>query len=178
MIRHYEVGNLPINFSDRLDEGTFATIYKTTLRRKPAVVKCFKTHISKRKILQIAIKLRNLKHNNICRLRGYSIKPAALIFEYCVAHFEDEVSFNLSQFISVLNENEYFVWKDRLNYIKQATLGLNYLHKNGITHRDFKPANLLVSGEHPNISVKVTDFDEVVGIKETLLATMTINNSI
>lgn len=146
------------------------------MRKKPAVIKCFKTQLIKRKILQIAVQLRKLKHENLVKFKGYSLKPSAIVLEYCAAYIEDEVAHNLSQFISILNANEEFNWKERVDYIKQATLGLSYLHKNQITHRDFKPANMLVTGIYPNIHIKVTDFDDVVRVKETMISTMTIND--
>ena len=54
---------------------------------------------------------------------------------------EDDVAHNLSQLISLLNERDISIWRDRMEYISQATCGLNVLHQNNIVHRDFKPEN-------------------------------------
>ena len=175
-IKHCEVGNMPLNLSNKVGEGTAAMIYKFSLRNKDAAVKCFRQPISKRKILQVAVKLRELKHNNIVRFRGYSVKPSALFFEFCAVKVEDDVAHNLTQLISLLNELDIFIWRDRLEYISQATCGLNFLHRNNVVHRDFKPANLLVTGSLEKTIVKLADFDDVVILKETVVQTMTINS--
>ncbi|KAI9046957.1 hypothetical protein LZ554_009032 [Drepanopeziza brunnea f. sp. 'monogermtubi'] len=44
---------------------------------------------------------------------------------------------------------------DRLCLFKQLVQGLNYLHKNGIAHRDVKPENLLLTKDS---TLKITDF--------------------
>jgi serine/threonine protein kinase len=38
------------------------------------------------------------------------------------------------------------------DYIRQAALGLQHAHEQGMVHRDIKPANLLVAGAHPTAS--------------------------
>ena len=44
-----------------------------------------------------------------------------------------------------------------LQIIKQALEALNYLHQNGISHRDLKPDNLIVNPA--DLSVKLIDFN-------------------
>ena len=65
---------------------------------------------------------------NIIRFRGYSVRPSALIFEYCEVDLQDDVANNFRQLITVFNDNEHFVLSERINYITQATQGLHYLH--------------------------------------------------
>ena len=50
---------------------------------------------------------------------------------------------------------------------------MQFLRHNGICHRDFKPNNLLVSGSLNDVIIKVVDFDDVVAIKQTIMATVT-----
>ena len=60
-IKHCEVGNLPLNLSNKVGDGTSAIIYKFSLRNKDAAIKCFRKELSKIKILKVAIyKLREI----------------------------------------------------------------------------------------------------------------------
>lgn len=42
----------------------------------------------------------------------------------------------------------------------QLTSGLSYLHNEGITHRNVKPANILVASIEPQFNFKLADFSE------------------
>ena len=52
-------------------------------------------------------------------------------------------------------------------------LGLLEIHENGIQHRDFKPANILISEEAGHEIFKLTDF----GISKYSMATMQMNTT-
>lgn len=119
--------------------------------------------------------MRKLKHQNIARIRGFSYRPTCLIFEYCVVKIDEEDVHNLSQLINLRNENKEFDLNERLDYIMQACNGIQYLHENGIIHRDIKPVNMLVSNTNGKICLKLSDFDDVVVMKDTILSTTTSN---
>ena len=55
----------------------------------------------------------------------------------------------------------------------QCSKVLNYLHHQGVVHKDFKPINILVTGSLTNIQIKIADFDEMVSIKESIVSTIT-----
>ena len=175
IVKHCEVDSLPLNFGNKIDEGSSATIYFHTLQKKPAAVKVFKGIIAKKSLLQICAKLRQLKNDNIVRFRGYSIRPSAIFFEYCSVTVGEEIVHNLSQLMAVLNNLGEFFLHERLDFISQGLHGLNYLHQQNIIHRDFKPANLLIVGERGKICVKITDFDELFKVKNTITSTKTTN---
>jgi len=43
--------------------------------------------------------------------------------------------------------------------MQQVLLGVNFLHKIGIMHRDLKPGNILMcSPDSENLQIKLTDF--------------------
>ncbi|XP_065683295.1 interleukin-1 receptor-associated kinase 4-like, partial [Hydra vulgaris] len=172
----YEVFELPLNFSDKIGEGFSANIFKLSLRNKQTTVKVIKTQFSQRKIVSIATKIRQLKHKNIVKFKGYSIRPTALIFELCCLDISNNQVSSLSQLISHLNEENNFSFSQRLNFIHQSSNGIMYLHECGIIHRDIKPSNLLVTGTSKDIIIKVSDFDHFVDIKETIALTMTKQN--
>lgn len=48
-------------------------------------------------------------------------------------------------------------------YIRQALLGLEYLHNQGVIHRDIKGANMLVTKEG---NIKLADFDVAIHLNE------------
>ena len=58
--------------------------------------------------------------------------------------------------------------KERIDILLQSARGLQYIHDNNVIRKDFKPANLLVSGSRSTIIVKVADFDDIVEIKSTI----------
>ena len=175
-IGHCHVANMPLNLNDKIDEGTSAYIYKLKLRGKEAAVKLLKKQFSKLKILEVSIKLRKLNDANVIRFRGYSVRPSALLFEFCEVKLSDMSANNISQLITIFNENGHFVLSERLDLVHQAAKGLRYLHSHHIIHRDFKSANLLVTGNLENIVVKVADFDDLLLFKETIASTATCKN--
>ena len=176
-VGHYEVMSLPLNLTDKIDEGSSAHIYHYTLRNKAAAVKVFKSNIPAQKLLRIAAKLKELRHENVVRFRGYSSRPSAIFFEFCATPIGEDIAHNLCQLTAVLNSRGNFNLKQRLGYLSQALQGLNYLHSKNIVHQDFKPSNLLVHGNSAeDVTVKITDFDDIMLVKQTIKATFTGNH--
>ena len=178
-IKHCEVANIPLNVSNKIGEGSYAHVYKLRVRNKDAAVKILKTQLSKKKVLEVAIELRKLKHNNVVRFRGYSLRPSGFVFELCELEVDEEtVIYNVSQLVHFFNDNGHFNLLERFDMLLQGANGLQYLHRQNIVHKDFKPENCLVSGKLDNIVIKVSDFDEIVEIRNTITSTMTINKKL
>ena len=156
----------------KIGEGGSSIVYLHELDGKKVAIKHFRTLLTKRKTDKIVKKLLLLKHQNLIEFLGYSIEPSTLILEYCSVNIDGESASSVSQVLEIWNEDNKFVFADRLDMIKQATAGLQALHENDIVHKDFKPSNLLVTGTSDRIVVKVSDFDDFYEIKKTV-ATIT-----
>jgi len=149
------------------------------VRKKEAAIKIFKQPLQKKQVLEIAMKLRQLIHDNVVRFRGYSLRPSGLAFELCELTVTNDLTVNnVAELMDVFGENEYFNLKERLEILLQSAKGLQYLHNNSIIHKDFKPNNCLVTGTLDKMVVKVADFDDVFEIKNTVTATLTINRRV
>lgn len=93
--------------------------------------------------------LKNLKHENIVKYQGFIQKTHKLyiLLEYCSnGSLRDLIKL---QTTGCLNETL------AKNFVKQTLQGLQYLHDQGVIHRDIKAANLLL--DHNN-NVKLADF--------------------
>ena len=91
--------------------------------------------------------LRNLKHPNIVRYLGMEVSSTslAIFLEYIPGG-------SLKTVIDKFGRLEESVVR---SYARQVLLGLEYLHRNGIAHRDVKGANCLVANDGV---IKLADF--------------------
>jgi protein-serine/threonine kinase len=93
---------------------------------------------------------KSLNHPNIVKTTRLCIDHGRLnhVMEYC----SEGDLFNLMQKNYLMKEDRE---KDRLCLFKQLIQGINYLHSNGIAHRDIKLENLLITKDS---KLKITDF--------------------
>ncbi|KAI9296814.1 kinase-like protein [Neoconidiobolus thromboides FSU 785] len=99
---------------------------------------------------EIAI-FKKLHHRNVVKL--FEVLDAKgddmiyMMFEMCSKGPILNVQLN--------NEFEHFDLEKSRYYFKELTLGVEYLHENGIAHRDLKPDNLLIASDD---TLKIVDF--------------------
>lgn len=103
--------------------------------------------------------LKNLNHDNIVKYHGFIQKQHNLyiILEYC----------SLGSLKSLLTKNRRPLTEPEAQvYVKQTLCGLNYLHEQGVIHRDIKAANILLDSHN---TVKLADFGVSTMVNNTAM---------
>ena len=125
--------------------GTFGTVYEAINKitnEKVAIKKLRQKIDSWEKCMNQneVYFLRKLNHPNIIKLLEVireKNNDISLIFEYC--------DFNLYELINNYKRNQIPIPESKIkNIIYKITLGLSYIHSNGIMYRDLKQENILI----------------------------------
>lgn len=142
--------------SYKIGEGGFGSVYKGNLGDEPVAIKVLseKSVQGEKEFLAEIESLRNVKHENLVRLRGYSTSEnnKALVYDYM------ERSSLAQTLLSSRRCDINFTWDVRRKICLGVAHGLAYLHeevKPRIIHRDIKPSNILLDA---NLTPKISDF--------------------
>lgn len=181
-VKKFEIENLNLNVGNLVGEGSSAIIYKHVLCGKMVAVKKFRQQLSRKSLLKAVQMLTKLKNEHVVRLSGYSLNPAALVYEFCEVQVEKDnqitLLHSLKDVITIFNDFDYFDLQERISYCIQAAHGINYLHSLGIVHKDIKPSNILVTGKIESMVIKVADFNEVASFKDTFVTATTFSSNL
>lgn len=148
---------LKYTLKDKIDEGTYASVYKCSPNRSPNTIYAVKI-VNKAQMVAIGLGsymtreidiLRNINDGpNICKLIDF-IETSThyyLVMEYLSGG-------TLEKDRDIFEESEY------KNYIYQVALALKYLHSNGIFHSDLQLGNICkYSRDVACFKVKLIDF--------------------
>jgi serine/threonine-protein kinase len=127
---------------DKIGQGGIAEIYRArqiSLDRQVAIKIISAEMVGDADIVRRfdreSVVIANLNHPNIVHIIDKGIADGRYYF---VMEYVDGKSFK-----EIINSPDY-TQRDKLEIIIMALKGLDYAHKNGVIHRDVKPANILV----------------------------------
>ncbi|GMM33668.1 serine/threonine protein kinase [Saccharomycopsis crataegensis] len=148
---------------EQIGKGAFASVFKATnkMTKKNIAIKQIdlNTEDDTMELMSEINLLKSLKHVNIVKYHGFIQRHNTLniFLEYCDGGSLRELYRKIKKFNkengritpSLLTEPEVKF------YIRQVLKGLDYLHHEGVVHRDIKAANILLTSER---IVKLADF--------------------
>ncbi|XP_041001034.1 mitogen-activated protein kinase kinase kinase NPK1 [Juglans microcarpa x Juglans regia] len=143
-----------------LDSGELIAVKQVSIAANNASKEKTQAHI--RELEEEVKLLKNLSHPNIVRYLGTAREEESLniLLEFVPG----------GSISSLLGKFGSFPESVIRMYTKQLLLGLEYLHKNGIMHRDIKGANILVDNKG---CIKLADF----GASKKVVELATINGA-
>ncbi|ASQ46050.1 protein kinase domain-containing protein [Legionella clemsonensis] len=137
-----------------LGKGSYARVVEVVFRGKKAALKILEDEKTGTNEKEIMCYLAEFHNTCIVQFFGYMLCDG-----YYLIAMEHMAKGSIRNRIEA--SKEPLPWSLRLQWIKQITKGLAFLHENLIVHRDIKGANILID-EHSN--AKIADFGSAVKI--------------
>ena len=138
---------------EKIGKGGFAKVYTARKGKQEAIYalkKIEKNDENTERYIQgeLEIVQQRLKHRNIVQIFEYFREGNIyIVMEYCEM---GDLSAYLVQVKPDINQ--------RIVFMTQMALGVNYLHNQNIIHRDLKPENVLITNKSRENVCKITDF--------------------
>lgn len=151
----------------KLGEGTYGSVYKGTeintgkvVAFKRMVVQSADEGVPGAAIREICL-LKELRHNNVVDLFEVLFEPPkiTMIFELC--------DYDLRRYMDSRPGRSLDVKTEVRPILKQIFLGLDYLHRNNVVHRDMKPQNIFVNVRAPDFAALTSSSPAAVVVKGT-----------
>lgn len=168
---HWDGGNI-YNFTGLLGKGAFAMVYRVQTKNDGTIYAA--KEIDKRRFIKNGIL--DVKFDNELQIMQRLKHPNIVDYVDCQSY--ENWIYIIMEYISWGELSKEMQDRKRLpehevqQITKQTLHALEYLHRQGITHRDIKPDNILISSRDPLI-VKLSDFglSKSVIDQETFLKT-------
>ena len=158
-------------FIEIIGQGMYGKVYKALNKKENkyyAIKRLNFKDINEKEKKQINNEvslIKNLKHPNVISYKD-SFNDVDNYFNIITTFYEGGDIYKKIQ-----NQNgEYFKEEQILNWMVQILLGLNYIHKNGIIHRDIKPQNIFIQNKH---IICIGDFGIAKIVNQVQTQTMT-----
>ena len=158
----------------KLGSGGFANVKLYQCRNTHDGNKCNELFVIKKLILKKSLFSRNDEYNNILKdlfhkeyLLGSKLNHPNIIKPLDISKENDKIIFEYFPASDLIDYLEEFYSKNTTSliiYMKEIIDALDYLHKNGIAHRDLKLENILL--DLTSNSIKLIDFGYACSFKK------------
>ena len=167
MPKYYDIDWSP---RGEIGKGHYATVYRGVYKAtgQPVAVKRIKRSLARPATLKTEIRaLSAVKgHPNIVQMHDvfYNSKHVVLIMELLGG----------GELFDRIVQNGAYSERDASQHVRKIASALQFMHSQGIVHRDMKPENLVLVDKSPNSEIKISDFglSKILNNDQTTMVTV------